>query len=235
MKNNIELVKHCEMALNEKWGYVWGTFGNVLSEALLKYKVNQYPSGVGKYENFIKTNYLNKRTVDCIGLLKSYLWWNQGQVNIYNSIQDKSADMSFNSAKEKGRINDMPEIKGLILYKKGHVGVYIGNGKVIEARGTKSGVIKSTVVGSNSVKWTHWFKSPYIEYVKKKDEIATELPDNKIKITLMGEELIVDGFIENGISYILINKAYIPIRDIFEVMKLQVEWKDGVIVDVKSK
>ena len=34
MKTNIELVKHCEMALKEKWGYVWGTFGQVLTPTL---------------------------------------------------------------------------------------------------------------------------------------------------------------------------------------------------------
>ena len=229
MKTNIELVKHCEMALKEGFGYVWGTCGQVLTPTLFEQKKKQYPTGVGNYETFIKSNWMDKRTVDCIGLIKSYLWWNNGNIK-YNPSEDKNADMTYNSAKEKGPINTIPEIPGVILYKKGHVGVYIGNGMVIEARGTTAGVIKSPLKGNGSAGWTHWLKSPYISYESEPIKDKEKLPKDKLKINLLGKNIVVDGYLKDGTSYILINGSYIPIRVIFESMGLKVSWDNGVVV-----
>ena len=43
----------------------------------------------------------------------------------------------------------------------GHIGVYIGNGEVVEAMGTRYGVVKTKLEGA---RWTHWLKIPYISY-----------------------------------------------------------------------
>ena len=43
----------------------------------------------------------------------------------------------------------------------GHVGVYIGNGDVIEARGTAYGVVKTRLSNRS---WTYWYKSLWITY-----------------------------------------------------------------------
>lgn len=229
MKSNIQLVKHAEMALKEKWGYVWGTFGQVLTPTLLNQKIKQYPSGVGNYQSFINQNWLNKRSVDCIGLIKSFVWWNGGNVK-YNPSQDKNADMTYNQAKVKGPLSTLPEIPGIILYKKGHVGVYIGSGTVIEARGTKVGVIKSPLKGNGSAGWTHWLKSPYINYNQKVIVESEKLPKGKVKINLLGKNILVDGYIKDNTNYILVNGSYIPIRIIFESMGLNVSWDNGVVV-----
>jgi nucleoid-associated protein YgaU len=83
-----------------------------------------------------------------------------------DGLPDVSANGLYNTAKEKGAIATLPEIKGLIVWKRGHVGVYIGNGEVIEAHGTKSGVIKTRLIGTvNDTGWTQWFKCPFIDYV----------------------------------------------------------------------
>jgi cell wall-associated NlpC family hydrolase len=37
----------------------------------------------------------------------------------------------------------MPDIPGLAVWHDGHIGVYIGGGQVIEAMGTKYGVVKT--------------------------------------------------------------------------------------------
>ena len=37
------LVAHAQRALKEKWWYVWGTFGNTLTESLLASKIKHYP------------------------------------------------------------------------------------------------------------------------------------------------------------------------------------------------
>ncbi len=166
MKTNIGLVEHAKMLLNMKAGYIWGGFGQVLTPALLQQKVKQYPNQVGQHQTFIKQNWLNKRVVDCVGLIKSYLWWNCGSIK-YNASQDLNANVMHSRAKEKGVISTIPEIPGLCVWKQGHIGVYIGKGQVIEARNTTRGVIQSPLKGIGSIAWTHWSKCPFIEYVKE--------------------------------------------------------------------
>ena len=102
-KSSIGLVEHCKKALAEKWGYVYGTWGQVLNSTLLNQKHSQYPAQVGKYLDFIKKNWLGRRTADCVGLIKSYLWWG-GTNPVYYPGTDVSADMLYERAKEKGSI-----------------------------------------------------------------------------------------------------------------------------------
>ncbi len=168
MKNAHDLATYAVQAWENNWGYVWGTFGNVLTPSLLEYKVQQYPDGVGQYRAFIEQNYLGRRTADCIGLIKSYGWYDaeSGQIK-YGShgVPDYNADQMYHDAvnrgAEHGEIADMPEIPGLVLWKKGHTGVYIGGGYAVEAMGTSKGVCKTEVAGRG---WQAWYKLPYIDY-----------------------------------------------------------------------
>lgn len=157
------LVDHAKMALNEKWGYVFGTFGNVLTVDMFKDRLASYPDNVGKFKEFIVNNYIGKRTSDCAGLIKSYLWWN-GKDAVYNPKFDLSANQMYAIAIEKGPLNSIPEIPGLCLWKEGHAGIYIGGGQAIEAHGTKEGVIQTPIKGPGATPWTHWFKSTFITY-----------------------------------------------------------------------
>ena len=73
-KNADDLVVYVTHAWENQWGYVWGTFGQVLTESLLEQKTSQYPSGVGDKEKIIREKWLGNRTADCVGLIKSYGW-----------------------------------------------------------------------------------------------------------------------------------------------------------------
>jgi len=160
LKDNIGLVEHAQKALNEKWGYVWGSFGNKLTEQFLQDKMRQYPKGVGDKEATIRSKWMNRMVTDCVGLIKSYIWWD-GEKAVYNPNNDKSANGMYEAAKEKGPIKTIPEIPGLCVWKSGHIGVYIGNGKVIESRGTAIGVIQSNL---RDYPWIEWLKCPFISY-----------------------------------------------------------------------
>lgn len=163
-KNAHDLVVYAKHAWNSGWGYVWGTYGNVLTESLLEYKLQQYPDGVGQYEGFIRANWLNRRTADCVGLIKGYGWLDEESLTIKygtNGMPDVGANGMYNNATEKGSIDTMPDTPGLAVWMNGHIGVYIGGGEVIEASGTKKGVIKTQLAGRG---WTHWLKIPYISY-----------------------------------------------------------------------
>ena len=166
-KNNLDLVKWSEFAADKGWGYVWGTYGTVLSDSFLESKITQYPEEVGGNEEFIRANWLGKRTADCVGLIKGYSWYDttsQSTILVSNGMPDIGADDMYNNATEKGTIDTISEIPGLAVWKEGHIGVYIGNGEVVEAYGTTTGVIRSQLSNGG---WTHWLKIPYITYLEQ--------------------------------------------------------------------
>ena len=163
-KNNLDLVEWAKQAQSHDWGYVWGSYGEVLTQKTLNSKAKQYPDEVGSKADFIKTHWLGRRTADCIGLIKGYGWLNTQTGTIEygtNGMPDIGADTMYENATEKGTIDTLPEIPGLALWHSGHIGIYIGDGKVIHAANTHAGVIISDVSGSG---FTHWLKIPYIDY-----------------------------------------------------------------------
>ena len=168
-KNNLDLVKWAENAADKGWGYVYGTYGTVLDNSLLDSKITQYPDEVGANEQFIRDNWLWKRTADCVGLIKGYSWYDaetQKTLLVSNGMPDIGADTMYENATEKGSIDTIPEVLGLAVWKEGHIGVYIGGGKVVEAYGTTTGVIYSELADGG---WTHWLKIPYISYLEQEE------------------------------------------------------------------
>lgn len=163
-KNNLDLAAYAGEAWKHRWGYVWGTVGDPLSEELLAYKLEQYPTAVGDYEEFIREHWMGRRTADCIGLIKSYAWFDPYSGFIAyqtNDIPDIGTDELFEAAEEKGPIDTIPELPGVIVYREGHVGIYIGGGFVIEAHGTEGGVVKTKLAEQP---FTDWLKYPGIIY-----------------------------------------------------------------------
>ena len=163
-KNNKDLVVFVTEAWQREWGYVWGTCGNVLTDSLLADKLAQYPDHVKQYEDYIRENWVGHRTADCVGLIKAYAWFDPTRNAIRyagGTMPDISTEQLFAAATEKGSVKSIPEIPGLIVYAPGHVGVYIGDGYVIEAMGTKAGVVR-TKLRERTFTW--WLKCPYFIY-----------------------------------------------------------------------
>ena len=163
-KNAADLVAYAVHAWESGWGYVWGTYGEVLTEQRFAASLAQYPDNVGRFRDFIQTHWLGRRTTDCVGLIKGYGWLDPETMTIRygtNGMPDIGADRMYRSAAVSGPISTIPEIPGLAVWHSGHIGVYIGNGEVIEAMGTKYGVVKTRLSERH---WTHWLKIPYIRY-----------------------------------------------------------------------
>ena len=162
IKNNEDLVAWAKEAHGDGWGYVWGTFGRVLTSEYFEELCDQYPDHVEVYRDYIEEHYIGERCADCAGLIKGYLWYDpdSGQY-IYNASTDFGANSMFDAADESGDISDMPDIPGLGVWHSGHVGIYIGNDRVIQAMGTQYGVVETQLSGST---FTHWFKIPGITY-----------------------------------------------------------------------
>ena len=170
-KNNLDLAAYAVQAWENNWGYVWGTYGNILTPSLFAYKKQQYPDGVDNHADFIESHWLGRRTADCIGLIKGYGWLDTKSMAIgyaANGMPDYGADQMYRACKNAGVLNEdygpistLPELPGLMLWKSGHAGVYIGGGYVIEAMGTRKGVVKTKVSDRG---WQGWGKLPYIDY-----------------------------------------------------------------------
>ncbi len=163
-KTNLGLVEWANFAYENSWGYVWGSYGNVLTENQLQIYKNISGAHVTNYEDYIRSHWLGRSTSDCVGLIKGYGWYNSDTGKIEygtNGMPDLGANAMHAAAVEKGPISTIPEIPGLAVWQEGHIGVYIGNGYVIQAANTFDGVIK-TKLSYN--RWQEWLKVPYINY-----------------------------------------------------------------------
>ena len=128
--------------------YWWGCFGQVATKSLLDYKRKQYPSVYNTKLYLDAESQFGKRVFDCVGLIKGYLWSNTYDSEPkYNPAQDVNVAALYGSCTKYGLIRDgTTEMqKGICLFTKSldHVGVYVGNGELIEAKGHADGVVKT--------------------------------------------------------------------------------------------
>ena len=177
-------MEYCRSQLGRP--YWWGTFGQKASESLLRQKSTQYP----KYytsTDFVKQ--YGQKVHDCVGLIKGYLWCEHANsYPLYNANQDKDVNGMKANCSERGTLETMPDIPGVLVFMPGHVGVYVGNGKVIEARGHAYGVVETNLIGRG---WKEWGKLDWIEYVE--ENTMFELGQGKEAI----EYLVKQGRITN--------------------------------------
>lgn len=192
---NVGLVKHAKLALSLNTKYMWGGIlrlidNNYISQ--LKKNWGNLP-GSGYTDTRWKelSTYVGKNYYgcDCVGLIKSYPWSGKEDGGVgskfyaKNGCPDVNANLMYNSAKVKGPISTLPEIPGIIVYCKSspHVGIYIGDGLVIESTYSSrgDGVVKTKL---NAFKWEYWFECPYITYIKPEIKVKFSVGDSvKIK------------------------------------------------------
>ena len=180
MKNNLELVEFAKNLEAQGARYWFGTFTQTASQTLFNAKARQYPAHYNKtsrkkqYEKDIAEHRI---VCDCSGLIKGFMMRRPNGQLVYDSKLDLGANAYYNKATEKGNIKDIPEIPGLAVWKSGHIGVYIGNGEIIEARGFDYGVVKTTIADRS---FTKWLKIPGLEYVSSPQPAPTPEPQHDI-------------------------------------------------------
>lgn len=168
LKTNKGLVEYCRAQLGRPYWY--GSFGNFGTKAFYDQKKRQYPS---QYTWAYDAKDTTKKVHDCVGLIKGYLWCDNPQdgTPTYNASQDKSANGMKGVCTVVGDISTIPELPGVLVFKNNHVGVYIGNGEVIEARSHEHGVVKTKLKERG---WTSWGQCPYITYEVEKPKADLE-------------------------------------------------------------
>lgn len=159
-----QLIEGCKKRLG--WGYVLGGQGELYSQAVAEKFYRYYKDKPRSYYFETCARWFGHRVVDCSGLVIEAIRDYQPTYN------DRTANTLFNECRESGEISSLPEIPGVCVWKSGHIGVYIGGGKVIESRGYAYGVVITDV---KTRPWTHWGKLAAVDYsVKAKAETATE-------------------------------------------------------------
>lgn len=183
---NTGLVNHVKKALALKTKYMWAGTLNPITDSYITQKVNQCKNGgvsasrsgytearIKQLRSLANRGYYG---VDCVCLVKSYLWGGVGCPN-YQSKYDLPAGSMYDLATVKGSIDTLPECPGIIVISRkhgNHVGVYIGNGETIESTlGSRGdGVVKHKL---DKTFWTDWFQCPFIEYKQIVDTPKTSL------------------------------------------------------------
>lgn len=172
-----------------------GTFGNGASVGLYESNKKRLPA---EYKWAYKGEYDGEKVHDCHGLIKGAFWCKDKNSTVYDygkEMPDCDIPTTYNRCTEKGTIATMPECAGIYLFTKtkGHIAVYIGGGKLIEAHSHAKGVIVSNLADRS---FTHWGKdaklikfssSPSVDFDAKRKDLQKFL--NKT----YGANLTVDG------------------------------------------
>ena len=176
--NNFELAAKCKaIALHYKTLYVLGGIGFPLTASMKKRCMQQY-SYNAKRRKMIEAASADTFGFDCVGIIKSILWGWNGDVNaIYggakyasNGVPDIGADYMITLCKNVS--TDFRKIEiGEAVWKKGHIGVYIGGGLAVECTPAWANKVQITAVknigtrkGYESRTWTKHGKLPWVTY-----------------------------------------------------------------------
>ncbi|MFA5628538.1 MAG: LysM peptidoglycan-binding domain-containing protein [Thiohalomonadaceae bacterium] len=152
--------------------YVYGTYGRPLTNDLINYKQQQYPTfnttaRSNKYRSLLGQGY---HTWDCVGLIKGILWGWDGKTNVpyaANNVPDIGANtMNQRFINPSTNFNNI--VPGEAVWMNGHIGIYIGDDLVIEATPSWKDGVQITAInpkGNYPVRrWTRHGKLPWVNY-----------------------------------------------------------------------
>ena len=162
-----DLIALFQYALDNHFGYIWGAYGQLWTAAKQKAATREMTVKYG-------SRWIGHRVVDCSGLF----YWAFKQLGSYIFHGSHTQYVSYTSARgdlKNGKRTDGQLLKpGTAVFKKKiatsgqksfngynyhHVGLYIGNGTVIEAKGTINGVVTSKVES-----WHAWGELKGVDY-----------------------------------------------------------------------
>lgn len=159
--NNTEFVAAARAIRDAGYGYIWGAKGEVATEALLQRcisaarKAGTYTFTAPKI-NYARTLIAAKLHVtDCSGLLTLAAEISPiGSAQIWAACSNKGTNLAT-----------IPNTPGLVVYRLGHIGIYVGDGVVCESGGYSKGVLYSPLYAPATGKpWTGWGYWNQIDY-----------------------------------------------------------------------
>lgn len=201
---NKEFTENIIKALDIPTLYVMGGIGYKLDAKGKQRTQNNQWNTTPSRKNYINNASNDTRAFDCVGIIKNILW---GGFKTEEDIKkgtycgakyDNKTDFSADGMIKNGAINQTTDFNkqiptGALLWKSGHVGVYLGK----TARYTKDGKARHTVLEcspsfankvqitflqnlnefyGNSRKWTKWALLKGVEYDFNYNLDGTETP-----------------------------------------------------------
>lgn len=165
------LIIKFKYAYENKWGYIINTAGILWTQAKQNAATDSYAKKYGQ-------KWVGHYVADCSGLftwafnqLGGYMYHGSNTMwNKYCTAQGKLSGGKRTDGKTLKPGTAVFVLKG--TSDRSHVGLYIGNGEVIEASSTESGVIKSKITNS---KWAEWGELKGVDY-----SAAQEIPNSQI-------------------------------------------------------
>lgn len=163
-------------------GYCWGADGQVCSPAVRRELANR-TSNTETRNNLLGlcAKWDGKKVWDCSGLFRGawralLKYRSGGATGIYN----KWCSMT-------GTIDTLPDEPGIAVFRgtpnnMEHVGLYIGGGEVIDARGSAKGVVRGTLESYG--RWTHWGRLEDVDYSEEETEEKPTVTDVKWRATV---------------------------------------------------
>ncbi len=203
IKTNTELVTACmDVAKNYKTLYVMGCFGAPLTAANKKrYTSNHSYNKKADRTKKIKAATADTFGFDCVNLIKALLWgWTGDKSHTYggaryntNGVPDINADQMIQAC--KGVTTDFSTIEvGEAVWVPGHIGVYVGNGLVVECSPKWADSVQITAVGNmphpagyNVRTWTKHGKLPYITYIEQESAPTPKKEECNLNVTVLKE------------------------------------------------
>lgn len=161
--------------------YMWGTYGQRLTNDLIDYKAKQYPkhntaARVARHKKLVGQGYT---AWDCVGLIKGILWgWDKDKGVSYignKEVPDVGSDSMYRNYTTHQSTSFQGILPGEAVWIPGHIGIYIGDGLVIEATSKSGGGFTDnvmisalgnigTVKGYPTRSWTHHGRLRWIDY-----------------------------------------------------------------------
>ncbi len=173
-----ELAEKCRMlATQYKTLYILGCFGAPMTAKNRKRYANNYAYN-RQSERTAKIQAADENTFgfDCVCMIKGLLWgWSGDGSKTYggakykaNGVPDASADSLFRKCEEQSEDFSCVEI-GEAVWLPGHIGIYIGDGLVVEctpkwADGVQITACNCHKEGYQTRTWNKHGKLPYICY-----------------------------------------------------------------------
>lgn len=205
--NSSDLVSFVIAAKEAGWGYVYSAHGQLFTRELAEQWGYEKRAG-RSYDYFVNqcARWFEKTAVDSSGLVNA-AFRSKDSNNEY-----KSANTLFLQSPQKGKLSTIPEIPGICVWRNGHIGIYIGNNKVIEAAGTNIGVVLSLLSApATGVNWTDWGKLQGVDYSSVSEAPPTEPPANFwLSRTLKPEIPYMSGDDVSHVQAALASKGFSP-------------------------